>query len=78
MRTQQDTTLLSAGFLVKLCQLINSILGNKQMQEKIAVFLALGILSGLTFGLNTQNIKPESARDIAYPTVIVLKIISKR
>jgi|JI81BgreenRNA_FD_contig_91_397772_length_295_multi_2_in_0_out_0_1 hypothetical protein len=48
------------------------------MQEKVAVFLALGILFGLTFGLNTQNIKPESARDIAYPTVIALKIISKR
>jgi hypothetical protein len=48
------------------------------MQEEIAAFLALGILSGLIFGLNTQNIKPESARDIAYPTVIALKIISKR
>lgn len=48
------------------------------MKEKFAGFLALGILFGLTFGLNTQNIKFESARDIAYPTVIALKIISKR
>ncbi len=48
------------------------------MQERIAVFLALGILSGLTFGVITNKIQPEIARDIAYSTTVIVKSISKR
>jgi len=47
------------------------------MQEKIALFLSLGIFSGLTFGVISNKIQPEIARDIAYSTTVVVKSILK-